>query len=196
MVSQTPNGNGIPRARQPTQPPSKTQDAQNGSARDSAIDIAEEEDPYTLVDSDEDDDEDPYTLPDPVEATAQQNATPTYENLPLNPEANLPTTGERRFISRAILIIVTTSIVALTTWKPHLHKPFLVHTNPFLMHTNPFLMQLGTEQKELPLLARIQTLVTVGSQTVEHTSKDSLLVQLSMHLIKGNSWVWVSTQVH
>ena len=131
MVSQSPNGNGIPRARQPTHPPSKTQDAQNDNARDSAIDIAEEEDPYTLViDSDEDGDEDPYTLPDPVEATAQQNATPTYENLPLNPGANLPTTGEHRFISRAI-VTTTGIIVALTTWYNH------TYTNLFLMHTNP-----------------------------------------------------------
>ena len=85
MIYQTQGGARMPTARQAIQFPNKTQDVQNCSA--SAVTFHQtrdddEEDPYTLPDPDEDD-EDPYTLLDPVEVTAPQNATPTYENLPL-----------------------------------------------------------------------------------------------------------------
>ena len=74
----------MPTARQTIQPQNKSQDTQNGSVSAVTFHQArdDEEDPYSLPDLDEDD-EDPYTLLDPVEVTAQQNATPTYENLPL-----------------------------------------------------------------------------------------------------------------
>ena len=94
MVCQTPNSTGMPTARQAIQLPNKSQDTQNGSASAATFHQArddEDEDPYTLPDpAADEDDEDPYTLLEPVEVTAQQNATPTYENLPLRRDLHLP----------------------------------------------------------------------------------------------------------
>ena len=75
----------MPAARQANHdwPPNKTKDALNGDTSAVTFHQArdEEEDPYTLP-GDHEDDEDPYTLPGPLEVTAKQNTTPTYENLP------------------------------------------------------------------------------------------------------------------
>ena len=79
MVRQTQNGTGMPTFRQVIQPTSETKDAQSGSTSAATFHQAR----------DDDEEMDPYTLPDPVEITTQQNATPTYEKLPLR-DPHLP----------------------------------------------------------------------------------------------------------
>ena len=86
MIHQTQSGAGAPTDRQRIPLPDKPQDAQIASAITFHQVQDEEEDPYTLPEGEED--EDPYTLLEPVGATPQQNAKPTYyKSVPRDPIA-------------------------------------------------------------------------------------------------------------